>query len=103
LYFALWLVSGGRWVGFGDVKLGLGLGLLLGDWRLALLALFLANFIGTLLVLPGILTRKIGRGTQVPFGPLLIAGFAIALLYGPAFINFFDAASGWFAGAPLML
>ncbi|MDO8336356.1 MAG: prepilin peptidase, partial [Candidatus Saccharibacteria bacterium] len=47
-YFCLYIYSKGKWVGFGDIKLGLGLALLLCDWQLALLAFFLANLIGTL-------------------------------------------------------
>ena len=89
LYFLLWFMSKGRWVGFGDVKLGLGLALLLADWRLALLTLFLANFIGTLIVLPAMALGKLHRGAQVPFGPLLIAGMFIAMLIGTQLIGLY--------------
>lgn len=89
LYLVLWLVSKGKWVGFGDVKLGLALGLLIGEWHLALLALFLANLVGTLIVLPGIMTGRLSRKAQVPFGPLLISGFFIALLWGTPIIEWY--------------
>lgn len=82
LYLVLWRVSGGAWVGFGDVKLGLALGLLLGDWLLAFAALFLANVLGLLVVLPGLLRGRVSRTSHVPFGPMLIAGFFITLFYG---------------------
>ena len=82
LYTGLYLLSGGAWVGFGDVKLGLGLALLLGHWPLAFLTLFLANLLGTLIVLPGILRGVLQRTTKIPFGPLLIAGFLIAWFCG---------------------
>ena len=87
LYYGLWLISKGQWVGFGDVKLGLGLALLLGDWQLAFVALFSANLIGSLVVLPGMIVGKIGRKTHVPFGPLLIAGAIIALLLGGRIVD----------------
>lgn len=103
LYLVLWLVSKGRWVGFGDVKLGLALGLLLMDWRLAFLTLFLANLIGTLVVLPGLVTKKMSRTTQVPFGPLLIIGFLVSLLFGQAIMNGYDDFTVWLSGAMLML
>lgn len=90
LYLVLWLVSKGTWVGFGDVKLGLALGLLLLDWRLAFLTLFLANFIGVLVVLPGLISKKLSRGSQVPFGPFMIAGFAISLLAGGWLVSLFE-------------
>jgi leader peptidase (prepilin peptidase)/N-methyltransferase len=82
LYLVLWLASRGQWVGFGDVKLGLALALLLADWQLAFIALFAANFIGCLVVIPGMLSGKITRKTRVPFGPLLILGGVIAFLFG---------------------
>lgn len=84
IYAVLWLVSGGRWIGFGDVKLGLGLALLLGDWQLSFIALFAANLIGCLLVLPGMLSGTISRTTRIPFGPLLIVGTFVALFFGTA-------------------
>lgn len=89
LYFLLWFISRGRWVGFGDVKLGLGLALILADWRLALLALFLANLIGTLVVLPGMVLGKISRKMHIPFGPLLIAGMIISMLVGEKVVTFY--------------
>jgi leader peptidase (prepilin peptidase)/N-methyltransferase len=82
LYLLLWYVSKGKWIGFGDIKLGLALALLLGDWQLAFLALFLANLVGCLVVAPGLLTGKLNRGAHIPFGPLLIIGFVIAALAG---------------------
>lgn len=90
LYLLLWLISHGRWIGFGDVKLGLALGLLLGDWQLAFLALFLANLVGTLIVLPGLITKRISRKSQVPFGPLLIIGFLLALFFGQTIIDWYS-------------
>ncbi len=82
MYFVLYLVSRGKWIGFGDIKLGLGLALLLADWRLAFIALFAANLIGCLVVLPQMLRGKLKRSAHVPFGPLLIAGTVIAQLVG---------------------
>jgi prepilin signal peptidase PulO-like enzyme (type II secretory pathway) len=87
LYYVLWLVSKGRWIGFGDVKLGLALALLTADWQLAFIALFAANLIGCLLVIPGMVTGKVTRTTRIPFGPLLIVGTVIAVIWGPALIQ----------------
>lgn len=89
LYFVLYKVSHERWVGFGDVELGFGLALLLADWRLALVALFAANLIGTLVVLPAMVTGKISRKAHVPFGPLMIAGTLIAVLVGSEAVSIY--------------
>lgn len=82
LYLVLHLVSRGRWIGFGDVKLGIGLALLLTDWQLALIALFFANAIGCLIVIPFMITGKLKRSSHVPFGPLLIMGTIAAWFIG---------------------
>lgn len=103
LYFALWVVSKGLWVGFGDVKLGIVLGVLLVDWKLALLTLFLANLIGTLVVLPGLLTGRLSRTTQVPFGPFLIVGFFISLMAGNWLLSGYDSFTVWLSSVMLML
>lgn len=89
VYGVLYVYSKGAWIGLGDVKLGVGLGLLLLEWELAFLALFLANFIGTLLVLPALATGRLNRHSEVPFGPLLILGTIIAVLAGPWLIDLF--------------
>lgn len=89
LYFILYLVSRGKWIGFGDIKLGLGLALLLADWRLAFIALFAANLIGCIIVLPALITGKLKRDSHVPFGPLLIIGSLIASIVGNYLINLY--------------
>lgn len=86
IYLVLYFVSRGQWIGFGDVKLGLGLALLLADWRLAFVALFAANLIGCLIVIPAMLSGRLKRNSHVPFGPLLILGFVVAQLAGPYLI-----------------
>lgn len=89
IYWALYGISRGKWIGFGDVKLGLGLALLLADWKLAFIALFSANLIGCLVVIPSLITGKLKRNSHVPFGPLLIAGFVVAGLVGNCLVNLY--------------
>jgi leader peptidase (prepilin peptidase)/N-methyltransferase len=89
IYLILYLISHGKWIGFGDIKLGLGLALLLANWKLAFVALFSANLVGCLLVIPGIVSGKLKRNSHVPFGPLLIAGFLIAGLFGSQIVSFY--------------
>lgn len=89
LYLALYLLSKGKWIGFGDIKLGLGLALLLADWRLAFITLFAANLIGCLIVIPGMITGKLKRDSHIPFGPLLIAGAIVAQLTGLQLIDIY--------------
>ena len=87
IYMVLYLFSKYRygedktWIGFGDVKLGLGLALFLGNWLLAFAALFIANLIGTLLVLPSMMRGKLQATSRICFGPLLIVGFLLAWFF----------------------
>lgn len=91
LYWLLWLVSRGRWVGEGDMYIGAGLALFLGGWQLGFVALFAANLIGTVLIAPGLFSGKIGKGSQVPFGPLLIAGGVLTWFVGDAVVRWYQS------------
>ena len=52
----------GEWIGGGDVKLGLILGLLAGTPLKAMLMLFIASLIGTLAAVPAMQSRRRARG-----------------------------------------
>jgi prepilin signal peptidase PulO-like enzyme (type II secretory pathway) len=94
LYLLLWILSRGEWIGFGDVKLGLSLALMLVDWKLAFLCLFASNLIGLIVVIPGMTVGRITRKTRVPFGPLLIVGGVIAFLFGSRIIEWYSSFTG---------
>lgn len=81
IFFALYYFSGGRWVGGGDVKLLFGLGMLSGSFFGALIMVFIASLLGTLLVLPKLLLRKLSPTHLLPFGPLLIAAAFVVFFY----------------------
>ena len=87
-FLALYLISRGTWIGFGDVKFGIFMGLFLG-WPAVLAALFLSYLLGALI---GGLLMFLGSKTiksQVPFGPFLIAGTFIAFFYGERIIEWY--------------
>lgn len=92
LYLLIYSVGnyvGRQWIGFGDVKLGLVLALALADWKLALLTLFLANLIGCFIVLPLMAKGKLARANRIPFGPLLIAGFFLTVVFGQSIVDWY--------------
>ncbi len=76
-FFLLYLVTRGRGMGLGDVKLVFLLGLLLG-FSSVIIALYVAfltgAFVGVILIVKGKKTLK----AKVPFGPFLIIGFIVA-------------------------
>ena len=74
-----------RVLGFGDVRLALLLGLGLGwlGWRYVVLGFFAANFIGLVIGLILIATRRMKRDQPIPYGMFLAAGAALAIYAGP--------------------
>lgn len=80
VYGLLYLASNGRWIGLGDVKLGVAIGCLV-PWWAGIVVLFLSNLISTLVSVPGLIKHKIKGSTEIPFGPyLIIATFVVFLL-----------------------
>jgi leader peptidase (prepilin peptidase)/N-methyltransferase len=82
-YYVLWRVNPGG-MGFGDVKLALGAGAVLGwyGWDTVLLGTFAGFLLGALYGAVLVLVGKAGRKTAIPFGPFLIAGAYTGLLIG---------------------
>lgn len=82
-YLLLFLVPP-HGLGFGDVKLALGLGAVLGwyGWGTVVLGTFAGFLFGGLYGLGLVLARRAGRKTFIPFGPFLIAGAYVGLLIG---------------------
>jgi leader peptidase (prepilin peptidase)/N-methyltransferase len=80
----LWFFSGGRGMGFGDVKLAPVLGATLG-WVAAgsaVVGLFAAFLIGGVVGLALLVSRRAGRRARIPFGPYLLIGAALGLFVG---------------------
>ncbi len=81
-FFLIWYFSKGRAMGFGDVKLALGMGWLLGlaqGYSALVVSFWIGGIAGLFLIA---LNRKYNMKSQVPFGPFLILGFAIVALWG---------------------
>jgi len=87
-FLAIVLISRGKWMGVGDIKLALLIGLLLG-YPKALLALFLAFLIGAIIGLGLIILKKKTIKSELPFGPFLILGIYLALFFGEKIINWY--------------
>lgn len=88
-FFLLWYFSGGRWMGYADGKLALGIGWFLGLLP-ALNAIILAFWIGAVVAVGFLLLKKLpGFGSlpvslktltiksEIPFAPFLVIGTAL--------------------------
>ena len=89
IFWLLYQVSKGKWIGGGDVKLGFLLGLLITTPMLSFLMLFLASFIATLVAVPLLASKKIKRNAHIPFGPFLIASTIFTVLYGQHLLDLY--------------
>ena len=83
---ALYLLSGRRAIGGGDVKLMLVAGLFLG-WQLAVLGFFMGCFLGSVIHIVRMRVSKAGR--VLALGPYLAAGLTLALFWGEPIINWY--------------
>lgn len=93
----LWLISGGRGMGFGDVKLAPILGATLG-WvavAAASVGLFAAFTLAAVVGIVLMAARRAGRRSHIPFGPFLVVGAAVGLVSGQAI---WEAYTGMMSG-----
>lgn len=92
LFYALFALSQGRWIGGGDVKLALALGLIAGSLVNAFLLIFVASLLGTLyaLVTSAITHTSLNGTTKVPFGPFLIVGALVAFFAGVPIVDWYS-------------
>lgn len=77
----LHLVTKGKGMGFGDVKLALFMGLLLGI-KEVIVAFYFAFIVGAIVGVGLMIVNKVGRKSPVPFGPFLLLGTLLSWWYG---------------------
>jgi leader peptidase (prepilin peptidase)/N-methyltransferase len=75
-------------MGGGDVKLAAMIGAFLG-WRYIIISLFLGFYLGALVGIFLILSKIKSRKDTVPFGPFIVLGSFITLLWGEKIISWY--------------
>ena len=86
LFLVLYLITKGRGIGGGDIKLMAAAGLLLG-WQNILLAMMIGAISGSVIHL--LLMRLKGKDRVLAFGPYLSFGIFAAMLYGREMISWY--------------
>ena len=81
-FFAIqFLVSDGKWIGGGDIRLGMLMGFLLGA-QVGVVALFLSYVLGAAVGMYLVIAKKRALNSHVPFGTFLALGTLISMIWG---------------------
>lgn len=87
-FFFLAAVSKGKWMGGGDIKLAAFMGLVLG-WQGVLVALYIAFILGAVFGCFALLTKEKKLSSKIPFGPFLVIGTMVSLVFSKQIISFY--------------
>lgn len=85
-FWLQYVISKGKWIGGGDLQLGLLIGALLG-WQGTLIAFWFAYVLGAVFAVVLLALKKREWQSQLPFGTFLAVGAFIAMLWGEAIIR----------------
>jgi len=87
-FLLIFLISRGKWMGLGDVKIGVLMGLVLGLSHL-FIALFLAFLIGGAVSIILLALKRKTLKSEIPLGPFLTGATFITLLWGDILLNWY--------------
>lgn len=82
-------VSGGRWVGDGDIRFGALVGAMVGTLPLFGLTLLMAYVGGALVSVPLLIFKRKGWQSQLPFGAFLAPAGLVTLLWGQQLLGWY--------------
>lgn len=77
-------------IGFGDVRLAVPLALFAGSPLAVCILLFVASLIGTVVALPLVVAGKKTLKHTLPFGPFLLLGCFVTVLFGDSILKWLD-------------
>jgi prepilin signal peptidase PulO-like enzyme (type II secretory pathway) len=83
-----YLISGGKWIGGGDVRMGAMMGIWLG-WPVVILAIFLAYVTGAIFGLVLLTMKKKTLSAQIAFGPFLALATLFCLHHGEQILSWY--------------
>ena len=87
-FLFLYLVSRGKWIGAGDVKFGILLGLIL-SWPQSLVMLFFSFVIGAMIGIVLLLLKLKKRKEKVPMGTFLVIGTFVSIFLGEIILEWY--------------
>lgn len=87
-FLAQIIISRGKWLGGGDLRISVFMGFILG-LKLTVLAAFFGYLAGAIISIGLLSTGKADRKAMIAFGPFLVIGTLIALFYGQELANWY--------------
>jgi prepilin signal peptidase PulO-like enzyme (type II secretory pathway) len=88
-FFLLQFVaSKGKWIGGGDIRLGVLMGVILG-WKLTIIALFMAYVLGAIVGIILLILAKKKRDSQIAFGTFLSVATLVCMFWGNAILSWY--------------
>jgi len=88
IFLLQYTISRGKWVGGGDIRLGLFMGLILG-WKLVLVALFISYLFGATIGVGLILLKRKKMQDTLPFATFLSVATLITMLCGSSILTWY--------------
>ncbi len=82
------LISKGKWLGEGDLYIGIGMALLLG-WEKFLVAFVASYLLGALVSISLLLTGKAKTKSKIAFAPFLVIGTCLAIFFGQYIVDWY--------------
>ncbi len=89
-FFVQFFISNGKWIGGGDIRLGLLMGVIL-SWPNIIVGLILAYVLGAVISLTQVVLKKKNLESETPFGTYLTVATFIVMFWG-------DQIVGWYLG-----
>ncbi len=80
-FLVQFIISDGRWIGGGDIRLGVFMGLALG-WPDVVVALMIAYIVGALVSIGIVIARRKQMSSQIAFGTFLSVATVLTVFFG---------------------
>lgn len=88
-FFGLqYLLSRGKWIGSGDLRIGVFMGFFLG-WPMTLLAILVSYIVGSVVSIYLLATKAATGKTAIPLGPFLVVGTVLAFFFGDKLLELY--------------
>jgi len=82
------LASKGKWLGEGDIYLGIATSFILG-WELFLTSVVITYILGGAIATYLLLSKKVTGKTQIPFAPFIILGTFVTIFFGQELLQWY--------------